>query len=57
MKKFNEMTKRDIVKRALELYPESKHKRRLWARQTYALINNGRHAFLTGGFRLPGFKA
>ncbi len=57
MKSFKQMTKQEIEKRSLELFPDSEHKRKSWSRQTQALIKSGRHAFMTGGFKLPGFNA
>lgn len=56
MKSFKQMTKRDIEKRSLELFPDSEHKRNSWSRQTQALIKSGRHALITGGFKVSGFN-
>lgn len=48
-------TIKNLVKRAKELYPQSRQMRKAWVRQTSYLYNNHRHALQTGGFRVGSY--
>lgn len=55
MKTVEQTTVKDLVKRGRELYPQSKAMRKTWVRHTNSLLRSGRHALITGGFKVPGF--
>ena len=44
-------TTRDLVKAALNYWPEHKEMRRQLVQKSLWLYQNGKHAFLTGGFQ------
>lgn len=50
-----QVTPRELVKRGLQLYPQSKTMRKTWVRQTYHLLQTRRHAWFDGGFPATGF--
>lgn len=45
---------REVVKRGIELYPNSKSMRKQWVRWTVKLVEEGRHGLQTGGWSLLG---
>lgn len=44
------MTLKQLLKRAIELYPTSRSMQRQWVRHTFNLYASGKHALLTGGW-------
>jgi hypothetical protein len=49
------MTIKQMYVRAKELYPQSRRMQRTWVRQTFHLLQTGRHALLTGGWKIGNY--
>jgi hypothetical protein len=44
------MSLKQLIKRSKELYPHSQRMQRVWVRQSFKLLADGKHAILTGGW-------